>query len=76
MLDQTMADEQGPGINTNLGPRNADRRQKGLRELSRAVAVLSPLAVRVLFGFGFLQRPLVLQALQKAEGVCRIQQLS
>ena len=34
-----MADEQGPGINTNPGPRNADRRQKGLRELSRAVAV-------------------------------------
>ena len=49
-----MADEQGPGTNTNLGPRNADRRQKGLRELSRAVAVLSPLAVRVFFGFGFL----------------------
>ena len=34
-----MADEQGPGINTNPGPRNADRRQKGLRELSHAVAV-------------------------------------
>ena len=32
-----MADEQGPGIDTN--PRNVDRRQKGLRELSRAVAV-------------------------------------
>ena len=23
-----MADEQGPGIDTNPGPRNADRRQK------------------------------------------------
>ena len=34
-----MADEQGTGINTNPGPRHADRRQKGLRELSRAVAV-------------------------------------
>ena len=34
-----MADEKGPGINTNSGPRNADRRQKGLRKLSRAVAV-------------------------------------
>ena len=34
-----MTDEQGPGINTNPSPRNADRRQKGLRELSRAVAV-------------------------------------
>ena len=29
-----MADEQGPGFNTNPGPINADRRQKGLRELS------------------------------------------
>ena len=52
-----MADEQGPGVNTNPGPRNADRRQKGLRELSRAVAVpvfpLSPLAVRVFFESGF-----------------------
>ena len=34
-----MANEQGPGIDTNPGPRNADRKQKGLRELSRAVAV-------------------------------------
>ena len=34
-----MAGEQGPGIDTNPGPRNADRRQKVLRELSRAVAV-------------------------------------
>ena len=34
-----MADEQGTGINTNPGPRNADRRQKELRELPRAVAV-------------------------------------
>ena len=34
-----MADEQGPGIYTNPGPRNADRRQKGLLEHSRAVAV-------------------------------------
>ena len=34
-----MADEQGPGIDTNPGPRNADKRQKGIRELSRAVAV-------------------------------------
>ena len=34
-----MADEQGHVINTNPGPRKADRRQKGLRELSRAVAV-------------------------------------
>ena len=34
-----MADEQGPGINTNPGPRNVDRRQKGFRELSLAVAV-------------------------------------
>ena len=34
-----MADEQGPGINTNSGSRNADRRQKGLQELSSAVAV-------------------------------------
>ena len=33
------ADEQGPGIDTNRGPRNADRRQKGSRELSRVVAV-------------------------------------
>ena len=52
-----MADEQESVINTNPGPRKADRRQKGLRELSRAVAVrripsLSPLAVRVFFGFG------------------------
>ena len=39
MLDQTMADEQGPWINTNPGQRNADRRQKGLREHSCAVAV-------------------------------------
>ena len=39
VLDQTMADEKGPGIDTNPGPRNAVRRQKGLRELSRAVAV-------------------------------------
>ena len=36
-----MADEQGPGIDTNPGPRNADRRQKGLRELTRAVGVRS-----------------------------------
>ena len=49
-----MANEQGPGIDTNPGPRNADRRQKGLRELSRAVAVRRiPLDVRVFFGFGF-----------------------
>ena len=34
-----MADEKRLGINTNPGPRNADRRQKGLRELSRAAAV-------------------------------------
>ena len=34
-----MADEKGPGINTNSGPRNANRRQKGLRKLSCAVAV-------------------------------------
>ena len=34
-----MADEQGPGFDTNPGTRNADRRQKGLRELSRAVTV-------------------------------------
>ena len=39
VLDQTMAAEQGPGVNTNPGPRSADRRQKGLRELSRAVDV-------------------------------------
>ena len=39
LLDQTMADEQGPGIDTNPGPRNADRRQKGLRGLSHAEAV-------------------------------------
>ena len=53
-----MADEQEPGINMNLGPRNADRRQKGLRELSRAVAVrripsFSARCVRVFFGFGY-----------------------
>ena len=34
-----MADEQGPGIDTKPGQRNADRRQKGLQELPRAVAV-------------------------------------
>ena len=34
-----MADEQGPGIDTKPGPRNADRRQKRFRELSSAVAV-------------------------------------
>ena len=34
-----MADEQGPGFDTNPGPRNGHRRQKGLQELSRAVAV-------------------------------------
>ena len=34
-----MADEQGSGINTNPGPRNADRKQKGLRELSRDVEI-------------------------------------
>ena len=34
-----MADEQGPGIYTNPGQKNADRRQKGLREPSHAVAV-------------------------------------
>ena len=48
-----MADEQGPGIDTNPGPKNADRGQKGLRELSCAVAVRripSFSAVRV-FGF-------------------------
>ena len=75
MLDQTIADDQGPGIDTNPGPRNADRRQKGLRELSCAVAVRripSLSAVRVFFEFGF---PLM-QALQKVEGVCRIQHLS
>ena len=41
-----------------------------------AVFPLSPLAVRVFFGFGFPLRPFVLQALQKAEGVCQIQHLS
>ena len=34
-----MADEQEPGTDTNPGPRNAAIRQKGLRKLSRAVAV-------------------------------------
>ena len=34
-----MADEQGPVFNMNPCPRKADRRQKGLQELSRAVAV-------------------------------------
>ena len=74
-----MADEQGLGIDTSPGPRNANRRQKGLRELSRAVTVRripSFSAVRVFFGFGFPLRPFVLQALQKAEVVCRIQHLS
>ena len=74
-----MADEQGPGIDTNPGPRNADGRQKGLRDFSRAVAVRripSFSAVIVFFGFGFPLRPFVLQALQKAEGVCRIHHIS
>ena len=35
-----MADEQGPGIDTNPGPRNADRGQRGLRELFQ-VSVLN-----------------------------------
>ena len=44
-----MGDEQGPWIDTNPGPRNADRRQRD---------------------------SFVLQALQKAEGICRIPHLS
>ena len=45
-----MTDEQGPWIDTNPGPRNADRSQR--------------------------KKQAVLQALQKAEGVCRIPHLS
>ena len=52
-----MADEQGPGIDTNPGPRNADRNKKSFENfhlLKRfTVFPLSPLAVRVFFGFGF-----------------------
>ena len=39
VLDQTMADEQGPEIDTNTGPKMRTGDKKGLRELSRAVAV-------------------------------------
>ena len=72
-----MADEHGPGIDTNPGQRIADKRQRGIRELFQlAVYSLSPLVVKVFFGFGVPQRPFVFQALQKAEGVCRIPHLS